>query len=113
MKKYIPLLVAAVVFILAILLLQPESKVPVVVLTNDLPAGHVIEDIDLAVRELPDPSARRTPSRLPHRRSGRRVKPTARRATSSASATWASRWNLNPANARSPSASTTPPGWAG
>jgi pilus assembly protein CpaB len=54
MKKYIPLLVAAVVFILAILLLQPESKVPVVVLTNDLPAGHVIEDIDLAVRELPE-----------------------------------------------------------
>ncbi len=54
MKKYIPLLVAAVVFILAILLLQPESKVQVVVLTNDLPAGHVIEDIDLAVRDLPE-----------------------------------------------------------
>jgi pilus assembly protein CpaB len=54
MKKYIPLLVAAVVFILAILLLQPESKVQVVVLTNDLPAGHVVEDIDLAVRELPE-----------------------------------------------------------
>ncbi len=54
MKKYIPLLVAAVVFILAILLLQPESKVQVVVLTNDLPAGHVLADIDLAVRELPE-----------------------------------------------------------
>lgn len=54
MKKYIPLLVAAVVFILAILLLQPESKVQVVVLTNDLPAGHVLSDIDLAVRELPE-----------------------------------------------------------
>jgi Flp pilus assembly protein CpaB len=54
MKKYIPLLVAAVVFILAILLLQPESKVPVVVLTNDLPAGHVLTEIDLAMRELPE-----------------------------------------------------------
>jgi hypothetical protein len=48
------LLVAAVVFILAILLLQPESKVQVVVLTNDLPAGHVLQDIDMAVRELPE-----------------------------------------------------------
>jgi pilus assembly protein CpaB len=54
MKKYIPLLVAAVVFILAIMLLQPESKVQVVVLTNDLPAGHVLQDIDMAVRELPE-----------------------------------------------------------
>jgi pilus assembly protein CpaB len=54
MKKYIPLLVAAVVFILAILLLQPESKVTVVVLTNDLPAGHVLTSIDMAVRDLPE-----------------------------------------------------------
>jgi pilus assembly protein CpaB len=54
MKKYIPLLVAAVVFILAILLLQPEAKVQVVVLTNDLPAGHVLEDIDMAVHDLPE-----------------------------------------------------------
>jgi pilus assembly protein CpaB len=54
MKKYIPLLLAAVVFILAILLLQPESKAQVVVLTNDLPAGHVLQDIDMAVRELPE-----------------------------------------------------------
>jgi pilus assembly protein CpaB len=54
MKKYIPLLLAAVVFILAILLLQPEAKVQVVVLTADLPAGHVLADIDMAVRELPE-----------------------------------------------------------
>jgi pilus assembly protein CpaB len=54
MKKYIPLLVAAVVFILAILLLQPESKMQVVVLTNDLPAGHILADIDMAVREIPE-----------------------------------------------------------
>jgi len=54
MKKYIPLVLAAVVFILAILLLQPEAKVPVVVLTADLPAGHVLTGIDMAVRDLPE-----------------------------------------------------------
>lgn len=54
MKKYIPLLAAAAVFILAILLLQPESKAQVVVLTNDLPAGHVLTEIDLEVREIPE-----------------------------------------------------------
>lgn len=54
MKKYIPLLVAAAVFILAIMLLQPEAKAQVVVLVNDLPAGHVLQDIDMAVRELPE-----------------------------------------------------------
>ncbi len=54
MKKYIPLLAAAAVFILAILLLQPESKEQVVVLTNDLPAGHVLTDVDMSVREIPE-----------------------------------------------------------
>jgi pilus assembly protein CpaB len=53
MKKYIPLLLAAVVFVLAILLLQPEAKAQVVVLANDLPAGHVLSDVDLTVREIP------------------------------------------------------------
>jgi pilus assembly protein CpaB len=53
MKKYIPLLLAAVVFVLAILLLQPEAKVQVVVLTGDLPAGHILSDVDMAVREIP------------------------------------------------------------
>jgi pilus assembly protein CpaB len=53
MKKYIPLLIAAVVFILAILLLQPEAKAQVVVVTNDLPAGHVLTDVDMEVREIP------------------------------------------------------------
>jgi len=53
MKKYIPLLLAAVVFILAILLLQPEAKAQVVVLTGDFPAGHVLADADMEIRELP------------------------------------------------------------
>jgi hypothetical protein len=47
-------MVAAAVFLLAILLLQPEAKSQVVVLTNDLPAGHVLAAIDMEVRELPD-----------------------------------------------------------
>ena len=53
MKKYIPLLLAAVVFLLAIFLLQPEAKAQVVVLVNDLPSGHTLSDVDMAVRELP------------------------------------------------------------
>jgi pilus assembly protein CpaB len=54
MKKYIPLVVAAVVFLLALFLLQPEGKSQVVVLVNDLPAGHVLISKDMAVREIPD-----------------------------------------------------------
>jgi Flp pilus assembly protein CpaB len=54
MKKYIPLIAAAVVFLLALMLLQPEGKSQVVVLVNDLPAGHVLDTIDMAVREIPD-----------------------------------------------------------
>ncbi|MFN2298321.1 MAG: Flp pilus assembly protein CpaB [Anaerolineales bacterium] len=53
MKKYIPLLLAAAVFVSAILLLQPEARAQVVILTGDLPAGHVLAEADLAVRELP------------------------------------------------------------
>jgi Flp pilus assembly protein CpaB len=54
MKKYIPLILAAAVFLLALVLLQPESKSQVVVLVNDLPSGHVVETADMAVREIPD-----------------------------------------------------------
>jgi pilus assembly protein CpaB len=54
MKKYIPLILAAVVFLLALFLLQPEGKSQVVVLANDLPAGHTLASIDMAVREIPD-----------------------------------------------------------
>jgi|PlaIllAssembly_1097288.scaffolds.fasta_scaffold3090317_1 hypothetical protein len=39
----------------AILLLQPEAKAQVVVLTGDFPAGHVLADADMEVRELPVP----------------------------------------------------------
>ena len=87
MKKYIPLLVAAVVFILAILLLQPESKVQVVVL-DQRPAGRA-RACRISIwrcASFPNPSARWTPSSIPPKRSGRRSRPTARRATSCACA---------------------------
>lgn len=54
MKKYIPLVVAAVVFLLALVLLQPEATSQVVVLVSDLPAGHTMAAIDMSVREIPD-----------------------------------------------------------
>jgi pilus assembly protein CpaB len=54
MKKYIPLVIAAVVFLLALVLLQPESTSQVVVLVSDLPAGHTLAAVDMGVREIPD-----------------------------------------------------------
>jgi pilus assembly protein CpaB len=53
MKKYIPLVLAAVVFLLALFLLQPESTAQVVVLAADLPAGHTLISSDMVVREIP------------------------------------------------------------
>jgi Flp pilus assembly protein CpaB len=53
MKKYIPLFIAAAVFVLALFLLQPEGRVNVVVVMADLPAGHTIEEADVSVREIP------------------------------------------------------------
>jgi pilus assembly protein CpaB len=53
MKKYIPLVVAAVVFLLALFLLQPEATAQVVVLAVDLPAGHTLTSVDMVVREIP------------------------------------------------------------
>jgi len=53
MKKYIPLVLAAVVFLLALFLLQPESTVQVVVLAADFPAGHTLISSDIVVREIP------------------------------------------------------------
>jgi pilus assembly protein CpaB len=53
MKKYIPLVVAAAVFLLALFLLQPEATAQVVVLATDLPAGHTLDSVDMVVREIP------------------------------------------------------------
>jgi pilus assembly protein CpaB len=53
MKRFIPLLLALVVFIIALFILQPESKITVGVLVFDLPAGHVLTIDDLEPREIP------------------------------------------------------------
>lgn len=53
MKKYIPLLLAIAVFLIAFVLLQPEAKIRVAVLINNLPAGHVLTAADIEPREVP------------------------------------------------------------
>ena len=53
MKRFLPIVIAAVVFLFALLLMQPEATVPLVAAAADLPAGHTIQPADLQVIELP------------------------------------------------------------
>lgn len=53
MKKYLPILLAIVVFGVALALNQPEPQVTVVVAAADLPEGRVLEETDLTTKELP------------------------------------------------------------
>jgi len=53
MKKFIPLVLAIVVFAVALALNQPEPQVSVVVAAGDLPEGRVLTEGDLTVKELP------------------------------------------------------------
>ena len=53
MKRFLPILIAAIVFIFALVLMQPEDMVALVAAAADLPAGHVIQAADLQVLELP------------------------------------------------------------
>jgi Flp pilus assembly protein CpaB len=53
MKKYIPIILAVAVFLVALVLLQPEEKIRVAVLTADLPAGHMLTAADVEPREVP------------------------------------------------------------
>jgi pilus assembly protein CpaB len=53
MKKFFPLVLALLVFVAALIFLQPESKITVGVLVFDLPAGHVLTKEDLEPREVP------------------------------------------------------------
>jgi pilus assembly protein CpaB len=53
MKKYIPILLAVTVFLIALFLLRPEAKIRVAVLTADLPAGHMLAETDIEPREVP------------------------------------------------------------
>ncbi len=54
MKRFLPILIAAVVFIFALVLMQPEATVVIVAAAADLPAGHVLQAADLQEIELPE-----------------------------------------------------------
>lgn len=53
MKKFLPIVLAMVVFGVALALNQPEPQVAVVVAAADLPEGKVLSETDLTVKELP------------------------------------------------------------
>lgn len=53
MKKFLPVVLAIVVFAVALVLNQPEPQVTVVVAAADLPEGRVLSEADLTVKELP------------------------------------------------------------
>lgn len=53
MKQWIPFFIAALAFSISLLLMRPETRVPVVVAAADLPAGHRLVEGDLAVRDVP------------------------------------------------------------
>ncbi len=53
MKKFLPIVLAIVVFAVALAMNQPEKSVSVVVAAVDLPEGRVLAEGDLAVKELP------------------------------------------------------------
>lgn len=53
MKKIVPIAIALVIFVAAIILIQPPASSAVVVAAVDMPAGHVIADADLMSVHLP------------------------------------------------------------
>jgi len=54
MKKVFPLVIAAIVFVAALVLLRPAPSRMVVVAAFDLRAGHVLQEEDLALMSVPD-----------------------------------------------------------
>jgi pilus assembly protein CpaB len=54
MKKAFPLVIAAIVFIIALVLLRPAPSRTVVAAAYDLRAGHVLQDADLSLLSVPD-----------------------------------------------------------
>ncbi|MBK7317630.1 RcpC/CpaB family pilus assembly protein [Candidatus Villigracilis affinis] len=54
MKKAFPLIIAAIVFVIALVLLRPAPARMVVVAAYDLRAGHVLQEADLALLSVPD-----------------------------------------------------------
>lgn len=53
MKKIIPILIAVVVFAVALAMVQPEEQGQVVIAARDMSARHVIQEGDVALRSLP------------------------------------------------------------
>ena len=54
MKKVFPLVIAAIVFVIALVLLRPAPSRMVVVAAFDLRAGHVLQETDLELMSVPD-----------------------------------------------------------
>jgi pilus assembly protein CpaB len=54
MKKVFPLVIAAIVFVIALVLLRPAPSRMVVVAAYDLRAGHVLQEADLELMSVPD-----------------------------------------------------------
>jgi Flp pilus assembly protein CpaB len=54
MRRLIPIFIAAIVFVGALLVIRPEATRAVVVAAADLPAGRPLEASQLAVQEVPE-----------------------------------------------------------
>ena len=54
LKKYIPIIIAAIAFIVVLVFLQPAPAFTVVVASRDLPAGHMLVLEDLKLEEIPE-----------------------------------------------------------
>jgi pilus assembly protein CpaB len=54
MKKVFPLVIAAIVFVIALIMLRPAPSRTVVTAAYDLRAGHVLQDTDLILMSVPD-----------------------------------------------------------
>ena len=54
MKKTFPLVIAAIVFVIALVLLRPAPSRMVVVAAFDLRAGHVLQETDIELMSVPD-----------------------------------------------------------
>ena len=56
MKKAFPLIIAAIVFVVALVLLRPAPSRTVVTAAYDLRAGHVLQEEDLTLMSVPEPT---------------------------------------------------------
>ena len=54
MKKAFPIIIAAIVFVIALVLLRPAPSRMVVTASYDLRAGHVLQEEDLVLMSVPD-----------------------------------------------------------